>query len=701
LGKAAKQGDRLRALLEGLRVLNEPLEVEAILKVLVEQGCRLFEADRCGVYLFDDGGLLECVASHGLSREYLEAVRGHSPWPSDIEEKPEPLFIPDAPADPELSELKRVIEREGVRSILFLPLFHCKLLGKLVLYHDRPRSWEVEEIELAQALADQAALAVAQSQVHERERRRSEMLAQLQEISTKWLQPHLNLHELLEEVVRAGAELLDTEGGALYLYDERTDKLKLVIGYNLGKDKRGICLRPGEGLSGRVLVSGKPMVVEDYSSWPHRSPQWTDVPITSVAAVPLLYRGRVIGVLNATHLNETRKFTDEDIRLLQLFADQAAAVIEQARLRDLQNKYLEVGTQLLTATELSPIMQGVVEALVDHSPFKVAAISVFSKPAAVDDPDPPEIQEVYMAGLEPKLEERLRQLARERKLIPNRTVVTKGRRIGQAYLITPREIPEITRLGVPTRISPKGKAEWGEHDTLCYLLSWEEGVLGRVTLASPAHGRIPTSEELRPLEVLINMATLALQRTRHLQQVQSYRQRLQEMALHDALTGAYNRHYFTEFIRQEQERAKRHGYPIALVMVDIDDFYEVNDRFGHAEGDRVLSEIAKILMGEVRAHDLVVRYGGDEFLIVMAQTSKEEAEGVMRRLRRRLSSWDSGLAGLRLSISFGVACWDPEGEESLDRVLEQADEFMYLRRYRSRARRARKRQIAAEGKDEH
>ena len=172
---------------------------------------------------------------------------------------------------------------------------------------------------------------------------------------------------------------------------------------------------------------------------------------------------------------------------------------------------------------------------------------------------------------------------------------------------------------------------------------------------------------------LISEVELALARARD-------HERLREMAIHDALTDTFNRHFFTEYIEEQSEPELMGDAPISLVMVDIDDFYQVNDRFGHSEGDRILQKVAALIRNEVRKLDMVVRYGGDEFIIIMPQTAEQQAQNVMERLRDKFEAWKPDLPELNLSISFGVASWDPSGNDSLEEVLDKADQFMYHRR---------------------
>jgi diguanylate cyclase (GGDEF)-like protein len=157
--------------------------------------------------------------------------------------------------------------------------------------------------------------------------------------------------------------------------------------------------------------------------------------------------------------------------------------------------------------------------------------------------------------------------------------------------------------------------------------------------------------------------------------IQSELVRLQSFT--DPLTEVYNRRSLEEMAGRFISRAKRTKEPLTFLLVDVDHFKKVNTRFGHITGDFVLSEIAGLLRSSTRGSDAVVRYGGDEFLIILGNTSKQNAAVVVKRISNYLSHWNEGkhLEDFQLTISVGVAGWS-DGE-ALDEVLDAADQDMY------------------------
>jgi diguanylate cyclase (GGDEF)-like protein len=152
---------------------------------------------------------------------------------------------------------------------------------------------------------------------------------------------------------------------------------------------------------------------------------------------------------------------------------------------------------------------------------------------------------------------------------------------------------------------------------------------------------------------------------------------IEQQSFIDPLTEIYNRQSLDQVAGRFISQAMRRHLPMVFLMVDADNFKQINTRFGHLTGDFVLAEIAALLKSSIRASDAVVRYGGDEFLIILADTKAEGAEKVIERIHRKLDDWNEAgnLEGFHVDVSVGAAEWQ-EGN-SLDDMLDRADRKMY------------------------
>lgn len=175
---------------------------------------------------------------------------------------------------------------------------------------------------------------------------------------------------------------------------------------------------------------------------------------------------------------------------------------------------------------------------------------------------------------------------------------------------------------------------------------------------------------------LIEVGDLAAQLNESLHQVE-------QLAVTDTLTETYNRRKFDEIVGQEHHRAERGKMPFSLIMIDIDHFKKVNDKFGHSAGDQVLQCLCRLIRGLIRQGDLLIRWGGEEFLLLLPATEIDEAEPFAERVRLEVERENFPTAG-QITISLGVAQLQ-EGE-SIDALLKRVDNALYRAKQEGRNR---------------
>jgi diguanylate cyclase (GGDEF)-like protein len=185
--------------------------------------------------------------------------------------------------------------------------------------------------------------------------------------------------------------------------------------------------------------------------------------------------------------------------------------------------------------------------------------------------------------------------------------------------------------------------------------------------------------DLALLEALADFAAIALENARHVQ-------RIHELTITDDCTNLYNARHLNFILETEIYRSQRYGYEFSLVFLDLDHFKAVNDTHGHLAGSKLLAEIGQVLRDNCRLIDFAFRYGGDEFVILLPQTSKENACVVAWRLHKliRESHWlTSENLDVRITTSAGVASY-PTDSKTKAELLHLADEAMYMVKNSSR-----------------
>ena len=374
----------------------------------------------------------------------------------------------------------------------------------------------------------------------------------------------------------------------------------------------------------------------------------------SMLIVPLHYESRVNGVICLV-ADGRRRFDDDDLRLMQILSDQAAVAIENARL-------------LHGRDELVRELAGLLE--------------ISGAAGAAED-------EVSLAAL---LAARVRQqtgmdaalvaLWDEGSTVMR--VICRDGVVGTAELIDVAESAarrQVLRDGRPVTIQAENGDTGVETVQLrqigastLVLLPLNAGgrTIGMVELLALREPRNPTPAEMQACEAMASLAAAGLEKVRVLEQ-------LRNAADIDLVTGVHNHRYLQERLRQEIARSARSHAPLAVLMLDLDRFKPINDRHGHSDGDRVLHDVATTIRAQVRTIDIVARYGGDEFVVLMPDTSDSAAEQVARRVVTGVSHQRHALSDgshVTVGISAGLAVYPSDGRNSAQ-LLQAADAAMY------------------------
>lgn len=222
------------------------------------------------------------------------------------------------------------------------------------------------------------------------------------------------------------------------------------------------------------------------------------------------------------------------------------------------------------------------------------------------------------------------------------------------------------------------RLEFGQrgHHSVSYSLSHEGEHLGELIFR---RNQRLSEEELGQLESLL--ATLLYPMRNAL----LYRAATRS-ALRDPLTQTGNRIAMDQTLQREIDMARRHLNPLSLLMLDIDHFKHINDTHGHAAGDNVLREVAAVIKAQLRNVDMVFRFGGEEFLILLSNTSREAAAVVGERLRKATQAQDYWADGKRIELTVSLGCSTLLAAESAESLLRRADNALYVAKREGRNR---------------
>lgn len=233
-------------------------------------------------------------------------------------------------------------------------------------------------------------------------------------------------------------------------------------------------------------------------------------------------------------------------------------------------------------------------------------------------------------------------------------------RDGEAARITDRHMGRTVLDGHPYR------------SQLVVPMISEGKLMGLLSAESP-HANAFSERDERVLTILAASASMALLNA-------DLHQQMEKLTIVDELTGLYNFRYFRSRLEDEQRRAARYGTPLSLIMIDIDWFKTLNDRYGHQIGNQALRQLANVIRSCVRDVDILARYGGEEFIVILPQTATEETHRIAERMRRKVEQTEFGPdptgRPLPLTVSIGISCY-PDNGRSEDDLVDSVDQALY------------------------
>lgn len=319
----------------------------------------------------------------------------------------------------------------------------------------------------------------------------------------------------------------------------------------------------------------------------------------------------------------------------------------QGREADRYKTLLEIGQSLITITDLDQLLKKIVEVVAREIQAERALILLRH----------PITGELRIANSTANVDNSTLQDAMQYSSSIVNDVVNKGKSIFSRDVIKDGTLAK-TESVMNLKI----------RSVMCVpLIAKQNGdIIGTVYVDNRSAGNIFSQEDLVLLESFSNLAGMAIENAH-----------LYELAIIDELTKCFVRRYFEQRLREEFSRAERQGGSLSLLMIDVDTFKEVNDRYGHAAGDMVLREIAGAIKRNLRNYDLVARLGGDEFAIILPDVGFQDAYRVAEKIRTAAAQLlYPGIQG-KVTLSIGIACFPLHHVNSVDVLLKKADLALY------------------------
>src|SRR5580700_9739090 len=463
-----------------------------------------------------------------------------------------------------------------------------------------------------------------------------------------------DLDEVLQQILLIARDYFHLQNVAILLLDKDIDQLRTrsQIGGEPGFEDIRVAI--GSGLIGTAAQLKRPLYVPDFSQDPRYVPWGKKT--RSELAIPLMVRDEMVGVLDCQSENPDH-FDSETVDLLTLFSTQASMALQNARLYSLERRrasQLEainaIARQTTAVLDLKELLSKVC-LLIEHA-FQVAHVSVLLK----------DEEDLVLRASHGKLTPRVPEGGRlpsgagpwGRALEAGKTLVENNAKSApDAGLYVETE----SRMSIP-------------------LVSFGQ-ILGVLVLDSERAGAFQSSDT-QPLESVADICANAIQNAH-------YVERVKQLAYLDGLTGIFNRRFFELRMAEEIERARRYGSGMGVIMIDIDQFKRLNDEFGHLLGDEVLRQVSSILHQQLRKIDVVCRYGGEEFAILLSQTSPQHSLAVAEKLRRMVETWQFPGVPRPVTISAGSANY-PDHGTTRDALVKAADAGLYSAKQAGRNR---------------
>ena len=547
--------------------------------------------------------------------------------------------------------VRKLLLGQNLRTVVGISLqAKERVFGVLLLGTPDNRNFTPAELRLLLALGHQIGMAVENSYLVQQTSRRSEELHILNEIG-RALSSTLEPDALFDRIYSEMKRLLDVSSLFIAFYDHKTQQVRFEIDVLEGDRLPKRIRTAGNHLTEYVVNTCQPLLIRDHYEEEAKRLGFEPARLAGcICAVPLILYNRAVGVM-AVHSKQERVFDEGHVELMRVLASEAAVALENARLFSEEQKKSRhlmlinnVSSRAITTLDPEEMLAKIaaeIENGLKYDHIGIATLDYSAKELVI------------------QAEAGARRDAVGRRIPLGEGLVGEVARTGRMAIV--REVNASSpRLVLASSVS-----------AIALPVTYAEQLLGVLYIESSEACEFDEEEGLL-LRTLADLFAGALHNALTFQKAQ-------EQAITDGLTGVKTHRYLMETLSSEWKRSTRANRPFALVLMDLDRFKFVNDFYGHLEGDVVLQRVGHILEQNCRRSDVVARYGGDEFVILMPETTVEQARQLASKLRGWVAS-DPLLRDKNITASFGIAGFPIHGSTPQE-LIQVADSSMYLSKH--------------------
>jgi diguanylate cyclase (GGDEF)-like protein len=547
-----------------------------------------------------------------------------------------------------------IMKAEGFRTVVLIGLgAHGKWNGALLAGSRKASFQKSCELRTALVVANQLNVALESWSVKRTAERHNEESRVLNRVSLA-LRETIDFKTQIAVLRREMKDLLGNTDFALSLQSAPETPLEMVVPFEGASDVESSLGAPTTTLEEQVMRTRSPLVVSEEWRGASRSPSsaGANPRIRSWCGVPISLSDGTMGVLAMVDYHSP--INARQLELFQVVAKEAAAAFENSRML-MREK--ERGRRLAILNEIGQRASAVLNPKELLPEICIQAQSAFGYEWAHIEVVDKETKELVVEAEAGYGSDFIGWRIPLTDTLPGAAVQSGKPAVADFTAVDSKFAP--LRASVRSGVSVPLKVQ--------------DEILGVFSLESKRPNAFAT-EDVLVIQALANQVALALHTARTYQAAF-------EQAITDGLTGLKTHRYFMEAVEREWRRSTRSGQEFSIIMIDLDQFKEVNDRYGHMQGDRVLRAVANVLSDSVRQSNVVARYGGDEFAVLMPEATTAQAEAFAERMRANIES-DPLLKQHGITASIGIATF-PEHGPTKEEILRMADAGMYLAKYQN------------------